>query len=185
MSACGLVGWMSKLTSVTCLCEQFHRSQDVSVFFAPRKSTNSIVSFMDILLNEQTSSLTSWQKVTPSFPCKPCKPFTAFLIHKKAYGICDRVVMPEGKKKKEKTPLVMMTQQAWFMGGGDLGARTRHPPTAQTIKKILVWVRGIAYRSTRTQTLTVVACVILQCIPCFYEQMHVWWSDHSVCVSVF
>jgi len=26
-------------------------------------------------------------------------------------------------------------------------------------------------RSTQTQSLTVVACVILQCIPCFYECM--------------
>ena len=82
MSACGLVGWMSKLTSVTCLCEAFHRSQDVSVFFALHRFLHGL-----ILLNEQTSSLTSWLKVTPSFPCKPCKPFTAYLIHKKAYVI--------------------------------------------------------------------------------------------------
>jgi hypothetical protein len=34
------------------------------------------------------------------------------LIHKEAYGICDRVVMLEGKKKKEEIPLVMMTQPA-------------------------------------------------------------------------
>jgi len=32
-----------------------------------------------------------------------------------------------------------------------------------------VWVRGVVCRSNQTQTLTVVACVILQCIPCFYE----------------
>jgi len=28
-------------------------------------------------------------------------------------------------------------------GGGYLGARTRQPPTAQTITKKLVWVRGL------------------------------------------
>jgi hypothetical protein len=32
-----------------------------------------------------------------------------------------------------------------------------------------MWVRGVVCRSTRTQSLTVVACVILQCILCFYE----------------
>ena len=55
-----------------------------------------------------------------------------------------------------------------IMGGGYVGARTRQPPTAQTIQK-LMWVRGVVCRSTQTQTATVVACVILQCIPCFYE----------------
>ena len=54
-------------------------------------------------------------------------------------------------------------------GGGYLGARTRQPPTTQTIEKKLMWVRGVVCCSTQTQTLTVVACVILQCIPCFYE----------------
>ena len=58
------------------------------------------------------------------------------------------------KKRKEKTPLVVMTQPAWLRD--------------QTIKKKLMWVRGGVCRSTRTQSLTVVACVILQCIPCFY-----------------
>jgi len=32
-----------------------------------------------------------------------------------------------------------------------------------------MWVRWVVCRSTQTQSLTVVACVILQCIPCFYE----------------
>jgi len=32
-----------------------------------------------------------------------------------------------------------------------------------------MWVRGVVCRSTQTQTLTVVACVILQCIPRFNE----------------
>jgi len=56
-------------------------------------------------------------------------------------------------------------------GGGYLGARTRQPPTVQTIKKKVMWVRKIVCRSTRTQSLTVntVAYVVLQCIPCFYE----------------
>ena len=55
-------------------------------------------------------------------------------------------------------------------GGGYIGARTRQPPTTQTIKKKLMWVTGVVCRSTQTQTLTVVACVVLQCIiPCFYE----------------
>jgi len=39
----------------------------------------------------------------------------------------------------------------------------------QTTKKGLMWVRGVVCCSTQTLTLTVVACVILQCIPCFYE----------------
>jgi len=56
-----------------------------------------------------------------------------------------------------------------IMEGGYLGARTRQPPTAQTIKKKLIWVRVVVCRSTRTLSLTVVACVMLQCIPCFYE----------------
>ena len=39
-------------------------------------------------------------------------------------------------------------------------------PTAQTLN---VGQGGVVCRSTRTQSLTVVACVVLQCIPCFYE----------------
>ena len=35
------------------------------------------------------------------------------------------------------------------------------PHRAATIKKKLMWVRGVVCRSTRTQSLTVVACVIL------------------------
>jgi hypothetical protein len=49
-------------------------------------------------------------------------------------------------------------------GGGSVGARTRQPPTANAQKKKSVWVRGVVCRSTQTQTVTVVACVILQCI---------------------
>ena len=74
-------------------------------------------------------------------------------------------------KGKKKTPLAGSDDAASMIKGGCyLGARTRQPPTAQTInKKRLMWVRGVVCRSTRTQTLTVVACVILQGIPCFYE----------------
>ena len=43
------------------------------------------------------------------------------------------------------------------------------PGTRKQLEKILMWVRGVVCRSTQTQTLTVVACVVLQCIPCFYE----------------
>ena len=31
------------------------------------------------------------------------------------------------------------------------------------------WVRGVVCRGIQIRTLTVIACVILQCIPCFYE----------------
>ena len=44
-------------------------------------------------------------------------------------------------------------------GGGYLGARTR-----QTIKMKLVWVRGVVCHNTQTQSLTVVACVILKAV---------------------
>ena len=43
-----------------------------------------------------------------------------------------------------------------------------NPPPCKQLRK-LMWVRGVVCRSTQTQTLNVVACVILQCIPCFYE----------------
>ena len=46
-------------------------------------------------------------------------------------------------------------------GEGYLGARTRQTPTARTIKKLSMQVRGVVCRSTRTQSLTVIACVIL------------------------
>ena len=42
-------------------------------------------------------------------------------------------------------------------------------PPPQKIKKKLMWVRGVVYRSTQTQILTVVAFVIFQCIPYVYE----------------
>jgi hypothetical protein len=72
--------------------------------------------------------------------------------------------------KKRKDSAGSDDTASMINGGGYLGARTRQPPTAQTIvKKKLIWVRGVVCRSTRTQSLTVVACVVLQCIACFYE----------------
>jgi hypothetical protein len=50
------------------------------------------------------------------------------------------------------------------------------PPRKQLIRN-LMWVRGVVCRSTRTQSLTVVASVILQCIPYFHECAHViYWK---------
>jgi hypothetical protein len=70
------------------------------------------------------------------------------------------------RKKKRKDSAGSGDTASMIKGGGYLSARTRQPPTALTIKKKLVWVRGVVCRSTQTQSLTVVACVILQCIPC-------------------
>ena len=95
-------------------------------------------------------------------------------LRSRGYEECILPFVPGGyvivsKKRIRKDPAGSDNTASMIKGGGYLGARTRHPPTAQTTKKILVWVRGVVCRSTRTQTLTVVACVILQCIPCFYE----------------
>ena len=77
---------------------------------------------------------------------------------------------PEKEKKRKREDSVGSDDTASMIkGGGYIDARTRQPPTAQTIKEKSVWVRGVVCRSTQTQSLTVVACVILQCIPCFYE----------------
>ena len=73
------------------------------------------------------------------------------------------------RKEKKKDSVGSNDTASMIKGGGYLGARTRQPPTAQTIIKKLMWVRGVVCRSTQTQTLTVVACVKLQCITCFYE----------------
>ena len=72
------------------------------------------------------------------------------------------------EKKKRKDSAGSDDTASMIKGGGYLGARTRQPPTAQTIRYDLMWVRGVVCRSTRTQSLTVVACVVLQCIPCFH-----------------
>jgi len=69
------------------------------------------------------------------------------------------------KEKKREDFAGSDATASMIKGGGCLGARTRQPPTAQTIIKKLMWVRGVVCRRTRTQSLTVVACVILQCIP--------------------
>ena len=73
------------------------------------------------------------------------------------------------KKRIRKDSAGSDDTASMIKGGGYLGARTRQPPTVQTNKKKLMWVRGVVCRSTWTQSLTVVACVILQCMPCFYE----------------
>jgi hypothetical protein len=57
-------------------------------------------------------------------------------------------------------------------GGGYVG---------QTVEKNK-WVRGVVCRSTQAQTLTVVACVILQCIPCFNECRCLMECSLSLCV---
>ena len=56
------------------------------------------------------------------------------------------------------------TSSLLIKGGDYVGARTMPPPIAQTIKKKLMWVRGVVCRSTRTQSLTVVAA----CVICAY-----------------
>ena len=55
-------------------------------------------------------------------------------------------------------------------GGGYIGARTRQPPTTQTINKKSMWGRWVVCRSTQTQTLTVLL-LVLYCIAyhVFYE----------------
>jgi hypothetical protein len=73
------------------------------------------------------------------------------------------------KKRKRKDSASSDDTASVIKGGGYIGARTRQPPNRATIKKKLMWVRGVVCRSTQTQSLTVVACVILQCISCFYE----------------
>ena len=71
------------------------------------------------------------------------------------------------KETKRKNSAGSDDTASMIKGGGYLGARTRQPHTAQTNKKKLIWIRGVVCRSTQTPSLTVVACVILQCIPCF------------------
>jgi len=61
------------------------------------------------------------------------------------------------RKKKRKDSAGSGDTASMIKGGGYLSARTRQPPTALTIKKKLVWVRGVVCRSTQTQCLIVVA----------------------------
>jgi hypothetical protein len=72
-------------------------------------------------------------------------------------------------QKKRKDSAGSDDTASMIKGGGYLGARTRQLPTAQANKKKLMWVRGVVCRSTWPQSLTVVACVVLQCMPCLYE----------------
>ena len=99
---------------------------------------------------------------------------------------CGFSLVVQEKKRKEKTPLVVMTQPAWLREGVTyLGFRTRQPPTAQTGNKKLMWVRGVVCCSTRTQSLTVCLCCIAVHTLFLWVQMHVWWSVHSFYVSIF
>ena len=70
------------------------------------------------------------------------------------------------KEKKRKDSVGSDDTASMIKRGGYIRARTRQPPINQ---KKLLWVRGAVCRSTQTQTLTVVAFVILQCIPWFNE----------------
>ena len=58
--------------------------------------------------------------------------------------------------KKRKNSASSDDTASMIKGGGYLGARTRQPP----IKTKLMWVKGVVCRSTRTQSLTVVACCL-------------------------
>jgi len=43
------------------------------------------------------------------------------------------------------------------------------PAPGKRLEKKLMWARGVVCHSTQTQSLTIVACVMLQYIPCFNE----------------
>jgi len=52
-----------------------------------------------------------------------------------------------GQAKKEKKDSAGSDDTAGMIkGGGYIGARTRQPPTAQTVRKKLMWVRGFVCR---------------------------------------
>jgi len=78
------------------------------------------------------------------------------------------------KKRKRKNSAASDDTASMINGGGYLGARTRQPPTAQSIRKKLMWVRGVVCLAP-TDPILDCCClcyiVILQCIPCFYECM--------------
>ena len=59
---------------------------------------------------------------------------------------------------KEKTPLVVLKQEASMIkGGGYVDARTSQTtPHRANTKKKLVWVRGVVCLGTQTRTLSVV-----------------------------
>jgi hypothetical protein len=76
------------------------------------------------------------------------------------------------KEKKRKDSAGSDNIASMIKGGGYVG---------QTVEKNK-WVRGVVCRSTQAQTLTVVACVILQCIPCFNECRCLMECSLSLCV---
>jgi len=93
---------------------------------------------------------------------------------------CHSKVWQPIKKKETKDSAGSDDTASMFKGGGYIGARTRQPPTAQAIRKKLMWVRGVVCRSTQTQSLTVVACVI----PCFMSaDACLMKCSFSLCVS--
>ena len=67
-----------------------------------------------------------------------------------SYSIIAKLLLrcpPEAQKRKEQTPLVVTTQPAQVVIKGYVGARTRHPPIAQTHeRRILLWVREVVCR---------------------------------------
>ena len=79
------------------------------------------------------------------------------------------------KEKKRKDSAGSDNIASMIKGGGYVG---------QTVEKNK-WVRGVVCRSTQAQSLTVVACVILQSHGEYLVfRVHVWWSVHSVRVSI-
>jgi len=90
------------------------------------------------------------------------------------------------KETKRKNSAGSDDTASMIKGGSYLGARTRQPHTAQTNKKKLIWIRGVVCRSTQTPSLTVVACVILQCIPCFMSaDACLMECSFSLCVNLY
>ena len=64
--------------------------------------------------------------------------------------VCKVVALTGKKKRKEKNRKDSAGSDdtaSMIKGGGYIGARTRQPPTAQTNKKKLMWVRGVVCRS--------------------------------------
>jgi len=92
---------------------------------------------------------------------------------KEKQGKVTLLYMPQAlfarKKRKENSAGSDNTASMIKGGRGLLRCPHQATPHRANKKKKLMWVRELVCRSTRTQSMTVVACVILQCIPCFYE----------------
>jgi hypothetical protein len=87
--------------------------------------------------------------------------------------------------KKRKDSAGFGDTASTIKGGDYLGARTRQPPTAQTIKKKLVWVRGVVWQHPDPILDCCRLCYIAVPTLFIWVQVHVWWNVHSVCVSVY